>query len=186
MPGEDRRVEKTKRIIDDACWALLQEKTLEEITVRDIADYAKINRATFYRYHVDKYDWLEKKILVLLQELMRLSAPLYVTRQIPAITIAFETIFCHFEEHFQEYSILIRNRSTAIFHEYLQTYVLEMNRKYFPNDARRSAHSELVMHFGVSAMAGVIEWWFQNNRPLTPQQMAHELCAIHTRWLDHG
>lgn len=185
MPGEDRRVEKTKKIIDDACWALLQEKSLEEITVRDIADYAKINRATFYRYHVDKYDWMEKKILELLQELMLLSAPLYVTREVPAVTLTFESIFDHFQAHFSEYSILIRNRSTAIFRQYLQTYMLEMNRNY-PGMTHRSAHSELVMHFGTSAMVGVIEWWFQNDRPLTPQQMAHELCAIHLRWLDRG
>lgn len=186
MPGEDRRVEKTKKIIDDACWALLRDKSLEEITVRDIADYARINRATFYRYHVDKYDWMEKKILERLQELMHLSRALHLTRDIPAMQLAFESIFGHLEDHFDEYTILIRNRGTDIFREFLQAFVLETNHRIHGRFVPRTPQSDLLLHFGVSAMVGVIEWWFQNNRPLTGRQMAHELCAIHARWLDRS
>lgn len=182
MPGEDRRVEKTKKIIDDACWALLRDKSLEEITVRDIADYARINRATFYRYHVDKYDWIEKQIVSHLQELAALSSNLHMTRDIPAMQLAFESIFVHFEDRFEEYSILIRNRSTAIFWDYLQSFVTEMSRRHHPYTPR-TPHSDLLLHFGVSAMVGVIEWWFANNRPLSGREMAHELTAIHARWL---
>ena len=47
----DRRVLKTKRAIRNALAQLLVEKELDEITVKDVADTADINRKTFYNYY---------------------------------------------------------------------------------------------------------------------------------------
>ncbi|MDU9352509.1 TetR/AcrR family transcriptional regulator [Staphylococcus warneri] len=52
---EDRRVRKTKSAIKYAFIQLLKERSLENITVQDIADKADINRGTFYLHYEDKY-----------------------------------------------------------------------------------------------------------------------------------
>lgn len=49
----DRRVLKTKRAIRTAFAQLLSRKPLEDITVKDIADTADINRKTFYNYYTN-------------------------------------------------------------------------------------------------------------------------------------
>ena len=41
---------------------LLAEKGFEAISVQDVTDKAEINRATFYKYFVDKYDLLDYTI----------------------------------------------------------------------------------------------------------------------------
>ena len=38
--------------IIDSCWMLLEEKSLDKISVKDIIETAQINRNTFY-YHFD-------------------------------------------------------------------------------------------------------------------------------------
>lgn len=53
---EDLRVQKTKANIRETFLTLLEEKPLDKIHVQEILDNAKINRATFYKYYLDKYD----------------------------------------------------------------------------------------------------------------------------------
>ena len=69
MPEEkklDRRVIKTKKAIYRAFAQLLLEKDINDITIKDVADRADINRKTFYNYYGGIYDLtgeIENKIL---------------------------------------------------------------------------------------------------------------------------
>ena len=54
----DLRVIKTKKLIKDVFYQLLDKNGLENITVSDIAHKAMINRTTFYLHYKDKYDLL--------------------------------------------------------------------------------------------------------------------------------
>ena len=47
----DIRVKKTKRAIQKALIALLREKPIEKITVKEIAERAEINKTTFYSHY---------------------------------------------------------------------------------------------------------------------------------------
>ncbi|WP_039837218.1 TetR/AcrR family transcriptional regulator [Paenibacillus sonchi] len=59
----DPRVIRTRRLLQDAFAALLQEKDFESITVRDIAERATVNRTTFYAHFADKFEMLEAKLM---------------------------------------------------------------------------------------------------------------------------
>lgn len=56
----DLRVERTKRNIKKAFLKLRAEKPLEKITVKELAELAYINKATFYCHYQDIYDLSEK------------------------------------------------------------------------------------------------------------------------------
>ncbi len=51
----DLRAEKTKKAILNAFITLRAKKPLEKITVKELADLAFINKATFYRHYEDIY-----------------------------------------------------------------------------------------------------------------------------------
>ena len=51
----DRRVVKTKKAIKNAFAQLLTEKEINDITISDIAEYADVNRKTFYNYYAGVY-----------------------------------------------------------------------------------------------------------------------------------
>lgn len=57
---EDRRVRRTRARLREAFTALLREKPVEEITVRELTDLADVNRGTFYGHYRDIYDLLEQ------------------------------------------------------------------------------------------------------------------------------
>jgi AcrR family transcriptional regulator len=50
----DPRVKRTRQILLHALQELVQEKSLDHITVQDIAARAEVNRATFYAHFEDK------------------------------------------------------------------------------------------------------------------------------------
>ena len=54
----NRSVRMTKRRLCDALIALLAQKPVREITVRELTALAKVSRGTFYFHYTDIYDLL--------------------------------------------------------------------------------------------------------------------------------
>lgn len=56
----DRRVAKTKKSIRKAFIELLADKDFNDITIKEIAEVADINRKTFYNYYAGVHELLEE------------------------------------------------------------------------------------------------------------------------------
>jgi len=79
----DPRVRRTRQLIMRAFGELLREQGLQAVTVRDIAERATVNRATFYAHFEDKF--------ALLEEFARESFRRYLSTAVtasPALTAA--------------------------------------------------------------------------------------------------
>ena len=59
----DPRVIRTRHLLLDAFVALVRKKDFTSISVKDITEYAQVNRATFYAHFQDKYDILEYMVI---------------------------------------------------------------------------------------------------------------------------
>ena len=62
MKGVDPRVKRTRQLLQQALLELMQAKRFASITVHDIAERARLNRATFYAHFEDKYHLLDALI----------------------------------------------------------------------------------------------------------------------------
>ena len=56
--NENRSVRNTKKKLRDGLLHLMQEKPVNEITVKELTELADINRGTFYTHYSDVYDML--------------------------------------------------------------------------------------------------------------------------------
>ena len=56
----DRRVRRTRSLLLDAFFSLLESKSYKDITVKELCDVADINRGTFYLHFKDIYDMVEQ------------------------------------------------------------------------------------------------------------------------------
>src|SRR5215831_9464831 len=52
----DRRIERTRNRLGNALIALIQEKPIDEVTMREVLDRAGVGRSTFYVHYRDKDD----------------------------------------------------------------------------------------------------------------------------------
>ena len=58
--SEDRRVKRTKKILRECLFRLLSEKSIDEITVKELTESADVNRSTFYFYYKDINDMIRQ------------------------------------------------------------------------------------------------------------------------------
>ena len=58
--GADRRIRKTKKALREALFVLIEQKPINQITVKEITELADVNRSTFYLYYKDVFDMLER------------------------------------------------------------------------------------------------------------------------------
>lgn len=56
----DRRVRKTKQQLRHGLTELMKEKSIKDITVKELAEYVDINRGTFYLHYRDVFDMIEQ------------------------------------------------------------------------------------------------------------------------------
>jgi AcrR family transcriptional regulator len=59
----DPRIRRTRQMLRDAFFSLLQEKSFEDISIQDIAERSTVNRATFYDHYSDKPALVEDVIV---------------------------------------------------------------------------------------------------------------------------
>ncbi|MBR2077198.1 MAG: TetR/AcrR family transcriptional regulator [Exiguobacterium sp.] len=68
MEQTDLRVIRTKKLIKDAFFSLIEEQGFEGVTVKQLTERAGINRGTFYSHYVDKFELMEKCVNEIFEE----------------------------------------------------------------------------------------------------------------------
>ncbi len=103
---KNRSVRSTRRSLQKAMVELLKEKPIERITVRELADMADINRATFYLHYKDVYDLLEQMEQAAISEMQEFltsdAIKDFSSNGYPMV----EQIFSYLYEHQERFSVL--------------------------------------------------------------------------------
>jgi len=55
----DRRIRKTRAQLNSALIILMKEKSIKDITVKELVNLADVNRGTFYLHYKDVYDMVD-------------------------------------------------------------------------------------------------------------------------------
>lgn len=75
MKKTDARIRYTQRVLREAFLALLKQKPINRITVKEVCERAGLNRATFYAHYSDCYQLLKSIEQELLDAFSRLLEP---------------------------------------------------------------------------------------------------------------
>ncbi|MBL3645948.1 TetR/AcrR family transcriptional regulator [Bacillus sp. RHFB] len=59
---EDLRIRRTRALLYKAILELVNDQSFESITVKQICEHAMVNRATFYKHFLDKYQLFSEAI----------------------------------------------------------------------------------------------------------------------------
>lgn len=76
---KNRSVRNTRKKLRDGLLQLLEEKPINEISVKELTDLVDVNRGTFYFHYVDIYDMLhkmEEEFFAHFSEVLQNTAPL--------------------------------------------------------------------------------------------------------------
>jgi AcrR family transcriptional regulator len=173
---EDRRVRRTKKLLTQALTQLLQEKQINEITVKELTDLADMNRGTFYLYYKDIFDMLEKiedGLFEALDEIVSLHEHDDVSQQTKPILL---DLFRFIEENQEMCRVLLSPHGDMNFLHRLNQVVREKCLQMWPNEEdKKDATFEYHYSFVVYGCVGVFRAWL-NGKCQEPAEKMAELA----------
>lgn len=168
---KDRRVLKTKKAIRNAFVKLLSERDFNEITIKDIADEADIDRKTLYNHYSGIYeirDELENNLVALLEHAVK---ELDFEKNIKNPQRIFEILTDILNTNLDLYEQLMKIDSRSHIVRKIDT-MLKANVRQALQDNNVLVDEEcldLCADFITSGMVSVYQNWFNSDRkrPLT-------------------
>ncbi len=173
---QERRYRRTEKLILDGLVTLLKEKSIKNITVRELADLVDINRSTFYLHYTDIYDLLEKTEHRLLERLKLAAAEEWQNEFSTDHFFKFlEQIFIILAENAPLCSALMGANGDIAFIRTIESLVREKGiqtlHSFAPADI--SEHDlQYVTTYALTGCVGLIGHWLSNECPESPTHMA--------------
>jgi AcrR family transcriptional regulator len=162
----DRRVQRTRQLLQDALIAMMVEKGYEATTVQDIIDRANVGRATFYAHFADKETLLTSRLEDLRSLLME--------RQRQASGLGFGLAMLeHAHGHLPLYRAIVGRESGAFVLQRIHRTIAELvgvdlKAVGFTGTAERRT---LVVEYIAGAFMAVLTWWLDHGAELAPQEV---------------
>jgi len=176
---EDLRVRRTRKLLQQALIEGTVEKGFAALTVRDITRRAMVNRSTFYRHYLDKYDLLEQHLNEIYEVLEEEGGIIGEGRHEGHIEL------CKQIQQFPDfYRVMLGAQADAFlsqrFRQQTQQRVLAYFHQAFPEAASDPDTPPLDLKITTIASAGcsALGWWLEQERPSTPEQFVHWLRQL--------
>ncbi len=173
----DLRIRRTRKLIQEALIDLTIQKGFAAVTVRDITEYAGVNRATFYRHYQDKFDLLEQyaeevyQLLDLPPETALPAARKGGLREKPALGLA--RMLEHVRAHAKFYRVMLSKNGDPAFADKIRNYVEKRIRRSLPDSLQQGqASTDLYLSYMSSGSVGAIRWWLEHDMVYTPAELA--------------
>jgi AcrR family transcriptional regulator len=181
----DPRTRRTRRMLREAVLDLAAEHDFAEITVRDIAARADVNRATFYLHYRNKEDLIAQALDALFEEFTAeerafVAAHGEVTPD--ATPPRLLDLFRHAAERSELYRRLLSETGSSAFAARLRTFHEQeflavwhdMGLAPLPG----STPPELRARIAAAAFQSAIHWWLECGHGDGPETMAAWLWKI--------
>ena len=196
----DRRVQKTRKLLQDALIELVAQKSYESVSIREILETANVGRSTFYSHFQDK-DQLLHSILDRLDELFGQHEKQFLdvkknfgNADIMNLTHEFSPTLSLFQfvgQNHRFFKAMLGNRGYGIFAKPVYDYVFAHVHGIFTKPVHDNAfahmhesfkilkshekygslESEIAAHYFVSALMGLLVWWVEKDMPCTAAEI---------------
>lgn len=171
---QDRRTRKTLKTLKTSLLLLLQKKSVKQITVRELAELADINRSTFYLHYRDIPDMVAQIQQELIDDFHKILEK-YTPKQTNANPLPILREVFTFLYHNADFckALLGRNGDIAFMErirELLRQECLPAWQKAFCIPEGQDAR--YLSSYVVSGCVGVIQTWLENDMKEEPLFMA--------------
>lgn len=177
---EDRRIQRTRQLLQQAFVELVREKGFTATSIQDITERANVSRGTFYLHYTDKYTMLDTFIREHFRHLLESKLPPTSRWDRETLYLLIRSILEYFEakyHHEHQPSHFATPLVERVINEELSALLLTWLKQ-----SRSHAHWRVSME----TMARVVSWgifgaaiqWSQEPSALSSEQMAHEILMV--------
>ena len=150
----DARARRSSQALRDALMHLLETRSFDEITIRDISRQAGVHYATFFRHHETKEALLDS---IAQHEIAKLNELTLAIRESDNFEGGFRALCTHVDEHRRLFSILLNGGAGAAMREEWVRQSRLVAAREEPINSWLPA--ELGTVFAATLIAETIAWW---------------------------
>jgi AcrR family transcriptional regulator len=168
---QDRRSQRTRRLVNAAMMDLLREKRYDAITVQDLLDRADIGRSTFYTHYIDKADVLA----ALIEQIVEMLRQQISQEESEGIFPSLALFRLAYRSHHQPFQAIQRGYAGERLWETMQTSLSKTIEQSLVAACTEKQLSSVpltvVSEYLAGAFLTLFRWWLSAEMPYTPEQM---------------
>jgi AcrR family transcriptional regulator len=163
--NDDRRAQRSRRLLRAALFDLIREQGYEPLTVQDIVERADVGRATFYAHFDNKEDLLLSGLDELRESLKRRQRQAHSqgTAGDEHLFVFSGEFLAHAAGGREMFGRMIGRRSGAVIEQAIRRMLLELVREdvkaALPRHEGAATASEATVQFVAGALFGLLMWW---------------------------
>ncbi|MEM7335848.1 MAG: TetR/AcrR family transcriptional regulator [Chloroflexota bacterium] len=172
---KDRRIRRSRKLLQDALIQLLRQKPLAKIHIKEIVDVADVSRPTFYQHFETK----EKLLFSLIDDLFeRVSTAVFDDvrqRENADMQTLLRATFEQWLLHSEELQWVFQIENKDFFIDALKLHLLAMKReidKVAPLPESAQQYEEHIISFLSGGMYMLVRNWVQNGMRESAETMA--------------
>ena len=175
----DRRVIRTKKAIRNAFAQLLSVKKLEDITVKDIAELADINRKTFYSYYSGVYMIVEETENELVETFEAAIRDLPLDRLVKEPYLLFSRLSAIINADMDFYEPLMKaDQSSNLLTKFSGMLKQKVRESYAAFSHVDEATFNVMVDFTFSGLFSVYQSWFNSERRQSIEEISRTLGIL--------
>lgn len=176
----DRRVRKTKAQLREGLAHLMLEKSIKEITVKELVDEVDINRSTFYLHYADIYQMLQQIEEEALENITHILENCPVDFSNNESTLEFVTKFFAILDSDKDLCrALLGPHGDMAFVEQIENLLAGTFLKHLPGTfPKNDSNLKYAYAFILNGCVGLIKTWLSQPVQESPAHMAELTCRL--------
>ena len=176
----DRRVRKTKAQLREGLAHLMLQKSIKEITVKELVDKVDINRSTFYLHYADIYQMLQQIEEEALDNITHILENCPVDFSNNESTLEFVTKFFAILDSDKDLCrALLGPHGDMAFVEQIENLLAGTFLKHLPGTfPKNDSNLKYAYAFILNGCVGLIKTWLSQPVQESPAHMAELTCRL--------
>ncbi len=173
----DKRVQKTKKVIRNAFMALLAEKEISKLTMKEIAECANVDRKTLYNYYKnvsELFEEIENELIANFET--ALGEWEFDTME--HTKGAFMSFANHLKENMETYTLLTGILKNAFITSKTVEYLKDKIRSVLVTVNVPQRKIDLAAEYIAHGMFAAYRLWFSSNRDRSLEEFTTALATI--------
>lgn len=168
----DRRKKYTRRVLKESMIALLENKTITAITVKEVCEMADINRSTFYTHYSDHFDLLDKMEEEITEDINNYMNSYSFKLEEESVQMT-QRLLEYIRNNKRIFYILLIKNGDPTFEKRLMTIARRfMMSNWMFEHHEQINNSKYLSTFVISGAIHVIKEWIENDMDRSPNDMA--------------
>ena len=177
---QDRRIKRTKMLLQNALVDLMLEKAVGKISVKELTQKADVNRSTFYLHYLDIYDMLEQMENEFVETIQGFFHDFFTPLPTSMPLTLFVNISEWLEQDKEYYVKLLRGSASGYIFEELEARIRDefLTLLYLIFLDEESLDLRTRVNFTVSGTVGVLRMWVMEGGNISLVELSETIDDI--------